>query len=72
MAAAIYAPVCNGSGACAPAMVMGCAPYACAGTACATSFTGQNDCAPMHKCTNGACEPNGTTAMRDAAALPSE
>ncbi len=68
MAAAIYAPVCNGSGACAPAMIRGCAPYACSGTECGTSCANQNDCAPMHKCTNGACEPNGTTAMRDAGA----
>jgi hypothetical protein len=66
MAAAIYAPVCNGSGTCAPAMIMGCTPYACNGTVCGTSCTGQNDCAPMHKCNNGVCEPNGTTAMRDA------
>jgi len=68
MASAIYAPVCNGSGTCAQAMIRGCAPYACNGAACGTSCTGQNDCAPMNKCNGGVCEPNGTTAMRDASA----
>jgi hypothetical protein len=71
MAAAIYSAVCNGSGTCAPSKITECAPYACDGAACGTSCTEQNDCAPMHKCNNGMCEPNSGGANTTAAATPS-
>ena len=72
MAAAIYAPVCNGSGACAPSKITECTPYACNGTACGTSCAAQNDCAPMHKCNNGMCEPNSGGPRYDARRLPAD
>ncbi len=47
---------CNGTGACVDAGTMKCAPYLCAGNACATSCSSTLGCVPSYTCSNaGVC-----------------
>ncbi len=51
------AKTCDGAGACTGGGTLACAPYACAGTACATSCSTDASCAPGHYCNGTACVP---------------
>ncbi len=54
---------CDGQGACAAATTMSCGGFACSGTGCRTTCTGDNQCASRPYCVSGACvakKPLGT------------
>ncbi|MBL8716225.1 MAG: hypothetical protein JNL79_09530, partial [Myxococcales bacterium] len=60
---------CNGSGACVATAATPCAVgYACVGTACKTSCTGDGDCASTHYCSGGSCVAKKTTGTTCGAA----
>ena len=54
---ATLAANCDGAGSCPLLKTQVCAPYACAGTACATTCTLDSDCASADYCNAGACTP---------------
>jgi hypothetical protein len=49
--------VCDGSGACGPAVTFACDPYVCGPTACRTSCAADSDCITGYVCSVGACVP---------------
>lgn len=55
--------MCNGSGSCVDGGDVQCSPYACSGTACAPSCSGNPDCAAGYICDTGlsTCVPSGPT-----------
>jgi hypothetical protein len=57
--------VCAG-GACAPAAPATCAPFRCNGNRCATSCSGNDQCAAPNVCRDGSCgkKPNGAVCAR--------
>jgi WD40 repeat protein len=52
---ATLAASCDGKGTCGDAVTVACAPYKCAGAACATSCATSADCAKGYECAAGAC-----------------
>ncbi len=50
---------CDGAGACPPRGQSSCGAFACAGSACGTTCTGDGDCASGSYCVSGACVGTG-------------
>jgi hypothetical protein len=57
------AGMCNGLGVCRPGGSRDCAPYLCAGTACVTTCTSSDVCAPGLRCTPPACGVDAGLAL---------
>jgi hypothetical protein len=52
-----HADACDGAGTCSDGGSQDCAPYACAGSACLSSCSGDGDCAPAAFCDGSSCAP---------------
>jgi hypothetical protein len=59
---------CDGAGTCRGVDAKSCAPYACAGAACATRCDADTDCADGNVCKEHACVPNTARCTSDGLA----
>lgn len=66
---ATLAGSCDGKGTCGAPVTVACAPYRCAGAACATSCTKSDECAKGNDCVDGKCVKSVAQCSSDGVAV---